>query len=187
MARCRSQIQAKTWTWHQAAGAPLLTAGRTGCPIGGTPSCVQGLWSERGQRRRIAVRDRPVYSPVRRLRLRVPFDRDDFLARLASDFPNVVGQISQHETGLLHCEVTAFRRATEQAIDCGRLWEAEKHFRLVEELLSNADPELLNALEVSYLEDFALGECTPERYRAVKERMPKSLHKVLVSHHPSWQ
>jgi hypothetical protein len=113
--------------------------------------------------------------------------RDDFLARLASDFAEVVGQINQHETGLLHCEMGAFRRATEQAIDAGRLWEAEKHFRLVEELLPSAGPELLNALEVSYLEDFALGECTPERYRAVKERMPKSLRKVLVGHSPSWQ
>ena len=117
----------------------------------------------------------------------MPFGRDDFLARLASDFPNVVGQINQYEIGLLHCEIAAFRRATEQAIDAGRLWEAEKHFRLVEELLPNAGPELLNALEVSYLEDFALGELTPERYRAVKERMPKSLRAVLVSHDPNWQ
>jgi hypothetical protein len=83
--------------------------------------------------------------------------RDDFLARLSADFPNVVGQINQYEAGLLHCEMAAFRRATEQAIDAGRLWEAEKHFRLVEELLPNAGLELLNALEVSYLEDFALG------------------------------
>ena len=89
--------------------------------------------------------------------------RDDFLVRLASDFPDVVAQINQYEAGLLHCEMAAFRRATEQAIDTGRLREAEKHFRLVEELLPSAGPELLNALEVSYLEDFALGECTPER------------------------
>ena len=46
--------------------------------------------------------------------------RDDFLARLASDFPNVVGQINQYEAGLLHCEMATFRRATEQAIDAGR-------------------------------------------------------------------
>jgi len=117
----------------------------------------------------------------------VPLGRDDFLARLGSDFPNVVGQINQYETGLLHCEMAAFRRATELAIDRGRFWEAEKHFQLVEELLPIAGPELLNALEVSYLEDFALGECTPDRYRAVKERMPKSLRKILVRHHASWQ
>lgn len=113
--------------------------------------------------------------------------RDDFLTRLAADFPNVVEQISPYETGLLSCEMAAFRRATEQAIDAGRLWEAEQHFRLVEDLLRNAGPELLNALEVSYLEDFALGECTPQRHHAVQERIPKSLRMVLASHHPCWQ
>jgi hypothetical protein len=80
-----------------------------------------------------------------------------------------------------------FRRATEQAIDPGRSWEAEKHFRFVEELLSEAGPELQNALEVSYLEDFAFGECTPQRHQVVKERMPKSLHAVLVGHHANWK
>ena len=113
--------------------------------------------------------------------------RSEFLARLASDFPNVDAQINQSETGLLHCEVAAFRRATEQAIDSGRSWEAEKHFRFVEELLREAGPELLNALEVSYLEDFALGECTPKRYQVVKERMPKSLRELLVGHHANWK
>ena len=113
--------------------------------------------------------------------------RDEFLARLASDFPNVVAQINPYEKGLLHCEVAAFRRATEQAIDSGRSWEAEKHFRLVDELLRDAGPDLFNALEVSYLEDFALGECTPKRYEAVKQRMPKSLRAALISRHANWK
>ncbi len=113
--------------------------------------------------------------------------RDEFLARLAADFPNVVAQIGDIDAGLLHCEVAVFRRATEQAIDMGQFWEAEKHFRLVEELLKVAGPELLNALEVSYLEDFALGGCTPIRYRAVKERMPKSLRSALIHHHENWK
>lgn len=115
------------------------------------------------------------------------FGRDEFLKRLTCNFPNVVDQINKHESGLLHCETAAFRRATEQAIDANRLWEAEKHFRLVEELLRDAGPELLNALEVSYLEDFALGECTPKRYLAVKERMSKSLRAILVGHHANWK
>ncbi len=113
--------------------------------------------------------------------------RDEFLMRLASDFPSVIKEISKNETGLLHLEVAAFRRATEQAIDNGRRWEAEKHFRWVEELLSEAGPELLNALHVSYLKDFALGEGTQERYQTVKERMPKSLREILVRHHRNWR
>jgi hypothetical protein len=114
-------------------------------------------------------------------------DRSEFLARLESDFPNVIALINQYESGLLHCETAAFRRATEQAIDSGQFWEAERHFRLVEEMLQDAGPELRNAFEVSYLQDFALGECTPKRYQAVKERMSKSLHAALVAHHIHWR
>ena len=89
--------------------------------------------------------------------------RDEFLARLRTDFPEVVAQIGRDEAGLLHCEVAVFRMATEQALDEGRLWTAYLHFRLVEELLAVADPYLLDALEISYLEDLALGACTPAR------------------------
>jgi hypothetical protein len=113
--------------------------------------------------------------------------RDEFLARLAADFPEVVAGFGRYSAGLLHCEVADFRRATEQAMDAGRLWEAEGHFRLVAELLALAGPNLRNALEVSYLEDLARGEFTPARHRAVQERMPQPLRQVLIGHHPRWQ
>jgi hypothetical protein len=112
--------------------------------------------------------------------------REEFLARLASDFPDVMSGFSPYSAGLLHCEVGDFRKATERAMDSDRLWEAERHFRFVEELLGVADPELRNALEVSYLEDLALGVCTPARHRAVKERMPWALRQILVGHHEQW-
>ena len=113
--------------------------------------------------------------------------REDFLARLAADFPDVIAGFGPYSAGLLHCEVGDFRRATERAMDTGRLWEAEQHFRLVAELLAVAGPELRNALEVSYLEDLALGEFTPARHRAVRERMPRELRQVLIGHHAHWQ
>jgi hypothetical protein len=113
--------------------------------------------------------------------------REDFLARLAADFPDVAAGFGPYSAGLLHCEVGDFRAATERAMDAGRHWEAEQHFRLVEELLAVAGPELRNALEVSYLEDLALGEFTPARYRGVKERMPPSLRQVLIGHHSHWR
>ncbi len=99
----------------------------------------------------------------------------------------MVGRIDEYDAGLLHCEVGAFRSATEAAMDAGQFWEAERHFRLVEELLKSADPELRNALEVSYLEDLAFAECTPQRHRAVKERMPPALRQILIAHHEQWQ
>jgi hypothetical protein len=115
------------------------------------------------------------------------FGRKHFLARLRAEFPEVIAQITQYDEGLLHCEVAVFRRATESAIDAGHMWRAENHFRLVEELLTAADPDLRNALEISYLADFAFGECTPARHRAVKERMPRAMRTVLIQHHEQWQ
>jgi hypothetical protein len=112
---------------------------------------------------------------------------EEFLTLLAERFPDVIAQIRPDERGLLHLEVSAFGRATVAAMDSGRLWAAEQHFRFVAELLTEAGPELLNALEVSYLEELALGECTPARHRAVKERMPQALRKILIGYHEQWQ
>ena len=113
--------------------------------------------------------------------------RSEFLARLMADFPDVVAGFSPYSAGLLHCEMGDFLSATERAMDAGRLLEAERHFRLVAELLAVAGPELRNALEVSYLEGLALGEFTPARHRAVRERMPRELRAVLIAHHAHWQ
>ncbi len=113
--------------------------------------------------------------------------RDEFLARLAAEFPDVIAVFGPCSAGLLHCEVGDFREATERAMDAERLWEAERHFRLVAKLLAVAGAELRNALEVSYLEDLALGEFTPQRHRAIRERMPAALRAVLVGHLAHWR
>lgn len=54
-------------------------------------------------------------------------------------------------------------------------------------MLAVAGPELRNALEVSYLEDMALGEFSPSRHRAVQERMPSELRATLIAHRAHWQ
>lgn len=113
--------------------------------------------------------------------------REELLTRLTAEFPDVVAGFGPHSAGLLHCEVADFRQATERAMDAGRSWEAERHFRLVAELLPVAGPELRNALEVSYLEDLAFGEYTPARRRAIRERMPRELQAVLIAHHDRWR
>lgn len=113
--------------------------------------------------------------------------RSEFLERLSREHPDAVAQFNEHDGGLIHVEVAAFRQATEAAIDSGRLWVAEQHFKLVEECLAESDDELRNALEVSYLGDFALGECTSARHAAVKSCMPKSLRAALVSICGDWK
>jgi hypothetical protein len=114
-------------------------------------------------------------------------NRDLFLARLKDEFPEVLELMNQYDAGLIHCEIAKFRRATEQAIDASQLWITERHFKFVEESLASADAELRNALVVSYLEDFALGDWSAAPYQAVKERMPKHLRTILIQHSKRWQ
>ncbi len=114
-------------------------------------------------------------------------DRDQFLAELRAQFPDVVGQFRADEVGLLHCEMAAFRRATEAAMDRGAAWLAERHFRFLERMLGEAGPALSNAIEVSYLEDLALGDVTPERVQTVKERMPRPLRDLMARSSDRWR
>ncbi len=72
-------------------------------------------------------------------------------------------------------------------MDAGQAWLAERHFNFVESLLEDAGPELRNALDVSYLEDLALGEHTTQRHRIVKERMPPALRQQLIAAHGWWK
>jgi hypothetical protein len=117
----------------------------------------------------------------------MPINHEEFIRMLGSEFPEVISGISEYERGLLHPQMGAFRRIVEQAIDNGRLWMAERYFRFVERVLSEADPEVRNAAEVSFLEDFALGELTPARYEAVKQRMPRPLRDILIRFEGKWR
>ena len=111
--------------------------------------------------------------------------QSEFLDLLAAEFPEVAAEVREAGQGLLHLEAAVFRGATERAMDTGQLWVAERHFRFVERVLSKAAPDVENALEVSYIEDLALGECTPQRYRAVKGRMPAKLRADMARIHLS--
>jgi hypothetical protein len=114
-------------------------------------------------------------------------DHSKFLNLLAAEFPDVATEVRAKGDGHLHLEAAAFRLATERAMDAGQLWVAERHFRFVERVLREAAPDVENALSVSYIEDLALGECTPQRYRAVKERMPANLRTGMSRIHPNWR
>jgi len=117
----------------------------------------------------------------------MPIDPEKFINMLGSEFPEALAGINEYERGLLHLEMAAFRRLVEKAIDNGRLWSAEKYFRFVEQVLSEADSDVRNAIEVSFLEDFALGEFTPPRYEAVRRRMPRHLREILIQVDKKWQ
>ena len=112
---------------------------------------------------------------------------DEFISMLGSEFPAVLAGIRDCNRGLLHCEMGEFRRIVEESIDNGSLWAAEKYFRFVDRVLNEVDPVVRNAIEVSFLEDFALGEFTKARHEAVKRRMPQQLRSILIGIDEKWR
>jgi hypothetical protein len=114
-------------------------------------------------------------------------DHATLMRMMGDHFPEEIGAIAESRSGLLHCEVAVLRGAAENAIDEGRLWAAEKRFRFMADILSRADPEVENAIEVSFLEDFAIGEWTGARYEAVKTRCPEPLRSKLAAYDSRWK
>jgi hypothetical protein len=113
-------------------------------------------------------------------------DRDEFHARLTELFPAGLSGLDDSGQGLLHCEVAAFRENIERACDTGRLGYAERGFRFIEECLERADADLENALEISFIEDFALGEQNAARLRVINERCSNSFRQKLADVHNYW-
>jgi hypothetical protein len=84
--------------------------------------------------------------------------RRHFIRSLTGRFPDVAASISEYARGLLHCEMGAFARATQAALDRGDFATAQAHFGFAEELWQVAGPALENALAVSYLENIDFGK-----------------------------
>lgn len=80
-------------------------------------------------------------------------DHAAFLQLLGERFPDVTHRIDDHARGLLHLETATFARATQAAIDTGDEATVREHFRFAEMVLSEASPEVDNALHISYLEN----------------------------------
>jgi hypothetical protein len=114
-------------------------------------------------------------------------DRSRFLALLGERFPDVVEMLDEIDDGLIHLEVAAFRRCVETAMDTGGLWDVERYLTFVAEIFPLADSYLRNALEVSFIEDFALGECTEARHLAVKQRGPKTVRDKIIAVSNKWR
>lgn len=114
-------------------------------------------------------------------------DRESFVHSIKSQFPEVAATIDEIDDGLLHLEVAAFRRYVENAMDGGRFWDVERHCCFIAESFANADDALDNAIGVSFIEDFALGEITEQRLIAVRERMPKKLRDEIVAIDDRWR
>ncbi|GJL99715.1 MAG: hypothetical protein DHS20C07_13950 [Methyloligella sp.] len=113
--------------------------------------------------------------------------REEYSQLLDEKFPEVASNYKSHDLGLLHCEVAVFRDVMEEAMESEKLWKVEQYIRFVDEVFSKADFELKNALEVSFIEDFAFGDCTTKKYKAVKDRFPVSIQSQLKLLHENWK
>jgi hypothetical protein len=113
-------------------------------------------------------------------------DRQQFLQQLTARFPEVISGMGEYSQGLLHCEMADFRRVVESAMDRGELWRVERYLRFVDDCREVAEPALANAIDVSFLEDFALGNFTEARRQALREQMPARLRERVVSVNGRW-
>jgi hypothetical protein len=114
-------------------------------------------------------------------------DRNDFLLQLKAQFPDAYSQIDEYESGLLHCEMGAFRRWVEGELSKGGEWNCEKAFKFVEECLKVANSDLENAIEVSFIEDLALGEHELKYKKIIKERAPALIKEKMIEAHEYWK
>jgi hypothetical protein len=114
-------------------------------------------------------------------------NHEQFLQQLTEHFPEVVAEIDDYARGLLHCEMAVFRRVVESEMDRGKAWRVTQYLRFLDECRSAADPALANAIDISFLEDFALGEFTEARYRAIHQLMPPRLREEIVSANARWK
>jgi hypothetical protein len=106
-------------------------------------------------------------------------DHARLLQMLTDDFPEVPHAFNECVKGLLHCEMGVFARLTDEAIGKGRYDQVTRYFDFVDRVRRRATPEVENAIDVSYIEYFALDELTEQRYHALK-RLAPPLRQVLL-------
>jgi hypothetical protein len=105
-------------------------------------------------------------------------DHPAFDKILAERLPDVVSGLDDDERALLHCEMAALARATNQAIEKGDRTTEIAHFELIEAVFAQAAPDVANAVYVSWLENVFFGNQRNEFLEA-RARLPARLAKGL--------
>ena len=96
---------------------------------------------------------------------------DDFRNAALEAFPALREDFEEYE-GLIHVQMGAFARLTQQAIDSEDTSTMDHCFSLAHRFFHDADPELKNAFYVSYLEHLNLDG---KRGQAAYKRMSSLL------------
>jgi hypothetical protein len=101
--------------------------------------------------------------------------RDDVVATLLAEFPNLVEELAEESlVGLLHLEVACFRRYTQTQVEDGNRRELDHCYRIATAFLMDGDEAVKNAIYVSYLEHLNFDDGKRPRQWA-KAAMPARL------------
>jgi hypothetical protein len=113
-------------------------------------------------------------------------DRATFERRLAERFPAIAEEVTDIDRGILHLEMAAFARATCRAIEQDVPGEVRTHFEFIDELFSNATPDLEDAIYVSYFKNVFLDR-SGDPYLSVRGRLSPELQKALIELEAHWE
>jgi len=113
-------------------------------------------------------------------------DHAAFERLLISFLPDVAAEIDDEDRSLLHMEMSALARASCRAIENGDENSIRRHFEFIDSVLSNAAPDVENAVHVSYLENVFLGEKRAAFLRA-RSSLPGCLSAALSDLEAHWR
>ncbi len=89
--------------------------------------------------------------------------RADFMKQVTLYLPEVAARIEESDFGIVHLEVGAMKLATHDAFARSDFPTIRKHLNLIADLFDRAEPELYDAIRISYLEPLFLGETSAAR------------------------
>src|SRR5215470_4756192 len=113
-------------------------------------------------------------------------DHAAFERLLISSFPDVAAEIDDDDRLSVHMEMSALARATCRAIENGDENSIRRHFEFIDNVFSNAAPDVENAVYVSYLENVFLGEERAAFLRA-RSTLPGRLSTALSDLEEHWR
>jgi hypothetical protein len=113
-------------------------------------------------------------------------DHAKFVAILTERFPAVVNSIDVCSQGLLHLEMATLARATQAAIDLQDKNTVLQHFAFIDEVFRDANPDVENAVYVSYLENLRFFGQDASAANG-RELLPPRLQEALMELEEHWK
>jgi hypothetical protein len=107
---------------------------------------------------------------------------EEAISKIEGEFPELVVVLHDEiNEGLLHLQVAEFSRVAQKAIDDGDKAKLAKIYVLFKFLFLNGSPELINALNVSFLEHLNVSDGKKKRawaYAAMPPLMKKAFDEM---------